>query len=228
MVDSASIPRKRDVQTEDNRFNPQKNHKCDKNRGCTQSQTSEHLTNAVMFSPFDLPSGVILLVTDELASSADFFLHQSLVSHVKEKKGVKSIVLSISESLVRWQAVAAKSVRYTLGFVATFLMIPENVNVNQLCTTGNVQIIDVHTQILKGGSETLSLRPLYELIEADLPKESPGALVILDDISVLEWIGIPFNDIIRFCRALRALCMKVGVHIFGPMISCLKSALGSV
>jgi hypothetical protein len=105
---------------------------------------------------------------------------------------------------------------------------PKNVNLHQRFTTGDVRIIDVHAQMLKGGSETLNLRPLYELIEADLRKESPGALVILDDISVLEWIGIPFNDIIRFCRSLRALCLKVGLHIFDPMISCLKSALVSV
>jgi hypothetical protein len=101
-----SIPRRRD----DNQFDPQEMWN-ENRKAYTKPNKREHLTNTVMFSPFDLPSGVILLVTDELASPADFFLHQSLISHVKEKKGVKSIVLSISESLVRWQAIAAKSVR---------------------------------------------------------------------------------------------------------------------
>ena len=34
-------------------------------------------------------------------------------------------------------------------------------------------------------------------------------LVILDDITILEWIGFPLVDIIHFSRALRALCQKV-------------------
>jgi hypothetical protein len=34
-------------------------------------------------------------------------------------------------------------------------------------------------------------------------------LVILDDITILEWIGFPLIDVIRFSRALRALCQKV-------------------
>lgn len=63
-----------------------------------------------MFSPFDLPEGILLLITDELPSPADFALHQCLISHIKEKQNSLRIVLSVSESLTRWQSVSAKSV----------------------------------------------------------------------------------------------------------------------
>jgi hypothetical protein len=66
-----------------------------------------------MFSPFELPSGILLLVTDQLSSPADFVLHRSLIDHLKGAKSdspKKAIVLSVSEDLARWKAIAAKSV----------------------------------------------------------------------------------------------------------------------
>jgi len=65
-----------------------------------------------MLAPFDLPQGILLLITDELAAPADFLLHRSLISHIKEINGpTKTIVLSVSEDLARWKAVASKLVR---------------------------------------------------------------------------------------------------------------------
>jgi hypothetical protein len=66
-----------------------------------------------MFSPFDLPCGVLLLVTDQLSSPADFLLHRSLIDHLKGAKSdnpKKTIVLSVSEDLARWKSIATKSV----------------------------------------------------------------------------------------------------------------------
>jgi hypothetical protein len=72
-----------------------------------------------MLSPFDLPDGIVLLITDELASPADFILYQSVISRIKEstetkasKTTGKNIILSGSpaQGLSKWQAVAAKSV----------------------------------------------------------------------------------------------------------------------
>ena len=40
-------------------------------------------------------------------------------------------------------------------------------------------------------------------------KDEP-ALIILDDITMLEWIGFPLLDVVRFFRALRSACLKVG------------------
>lgn len=48
---------------------------------------------------------------------------------------------------------------------------------------------------------------LFEKNE-NLSRDS-GALVILDDVSSLEWMGYSTSDLCRFCRALRALCSKV-------------------
>jgi len=65
-----------------------------------------------MLSPFNLPDGILLLITDELSSPADFLLHQSLITHLKETKNAKAIILSVSEEFARWQAIAMKSVRF--------------------------------------------------------------------------------------------------------------------
>ncbi len=63
------------------------------------------------FTPLSLPQGIIQLITDELPSPADFILHQNLISHVKEHKEAKRIILSVSEGWARWQAIASKHVR---------------------------------------------------------------------------------------------------------------------
>ena len=55
-----------------------------------------------------------------------------------------------------------------------------------------------------------NLRPIYDRVQACMTKSSNDSmLVILDDITILEWIGFPLIDIIHFSRALRALCQKV-------------------
>ena len=58
-----------------------------------------------------------------------------------------------------------------------------------------------------------NLRPIYDRVQACMTKSSinvdDSMLVILDDITILEWIGFPLVDIIHFSRALRALCQKV-------------------
>lgn len=68
--------------------------------------------------PFNVPEGVVLLVTDELAAPADFVLHKTLADYLKKSPrsdvsaegGVKVVILSVSESLQRWKALASKSV----------------------------------------------------------------------------------------------------------------------
>lgn len=37
-------------------------------------------------------------------------------------------------------------------------------------------------------------------------------LIILDDISTLEWIGFPLLDVSRFIRALVAACRRVSIY----------------
>ena len=63
-----------------------------------------------MFSPFGLPEGITLLITDALAAPANFLLHRTLAAYMKDRKDVKCIILSVSEDITRWKALAAKSV----------------------------------------------------------------------------------------------------------------------
>ena len=56
------------------------------------------------------------------------------------------------------------------------------------------------------------LRMAFERVRQNLssdPENSNTTLLILDDISSLEWMGVPSAEVQRFVRALRALCLKV-------------------
>jgi len=57
-------------------------------------------------------------------------------------------------------------------------------------------------------SEGPNLRPIYDRVQASMSKSNNPMLVVLDDITILEWIGFPLIDVIRFSRTLRALCHK--------------------
>ncbi|KIJ97988.1 hypothetical protein K443DRAFT_681125 [Laccaria amethystina LaAM-08-1] len=159
-----------------------------------------------MLAPFNLPEGIVLLITDELAAPADFLLHRSLISHIKETNGpTKTIVLSVSEDLARWKAVASKF----------------NLNISHQITNGSLEFIDVMKHVQPdfralAPLETadlhtpLPLRPLFDLVQGALHKADHGdaKLVILDDIATLEWIGFSLLDVSRFARALWGACLK--------------------
>ena len=64
-----------------------------------------------MFSPFGLPEGITLLITDALSAPANFILHRTLAAYMKkDRKDIKCVVLSVSEDITRWKAIASKSV----------------------------------------------------------------------------------------------------------------------
>ncbi|KAJ6631450.1 hypothetical protein B0H10DRAFT_2159760 [Mycena sp. CBHHK59/15] len=167
-----------------------------------------------MFSPFDLPPGILLLVTDQLSSPADFVLHRSLIDHLKGAKSQnpkKAVVLSVSEDLARWKAIAAKS----------------NLHLGQL-TSDAFLFVDVLQRVHPPDDAPASnepvLRPILDDVVAALGSESGDAdtLIILDDLAALEWLGFSVLDITRFCRALYAACRKANVtllirqHILTP------------
>ena len=81
-------------------------------------------------------------------------------------------------------------------------------NLDQHVASRRLSFIDVLSQLR---SET-TLRSLYDVVQTHLhaagPDEGP-ALVILDDVSVLEWLGYSTTELFRFLRALTALCRKV-------------------
>jgi hypothetical protein len=73
----------------------------------------------MMFPPPELPSpGQFVLVTDELAAPADFLLHRSLGAHLKANKNSKCVILSVSEDMCRWKAIAAKSVSSEIAWIS--------------------------------------------------------------------------------------------------------------
>ena len=78
-----------------------------------------------MFSPFGLPEGITLLITDALSAPANFLLHRTLAAHMKDRKDVKCVVLSVSEDITRWKAIAAKSVNllFLLFFSPAFFFV---------------------------------------------------------------------------------------------------------
>lgn len=60
-----------------------------------------------------------------------------------------------------------------------------------------------------------TLRDLYSDVRAVLETFSGDpakkALIIVDDLSSIEWIGLSTDEIARFARALRGLCRKVSL-----------------
>jgi len=157
-----------------------------------------------MSFPFNLPQGIVLLITDQLSAPADFLLHKFLYQHLKQENNTdasltKAVILSVSEGLARWTAVAARS----------------NLNLDRHLTSQppSLEFIDLFSHIQPVQADTTSppLKPIFDLISESLSKqeyESTTHLVILDDITTLEWIGFRQLDVMRFARALRALCVK--------------------
>lgn len=58
-----------------------------------------------------ISSGETILITDQLEAPGDFILHRMVSSHLKESKGNRCIILSISNDLPRWKTVSSKLVR---------------------------------------------------------------------------------------------------------------------
>jgi hypothetical protein len=146
-----------------------------------------------LFAPFDLPDGVILLITDRLAAPADFVLHRSLATHLRERRKPSSLILSVSEGIGRWKALAAKL----------------NLNLAHHVEAGSLEFVDVLAEIQPAPDRRQSLRLLIERVQGCLDRAAGGpALIIVDDISTLDWIGFPLLELNRFLRALRAACLK--------------------
>lgn len=76
--------------------------------------------------------------------------------------------------------------------------------------------VDVSTIIAPSSPARLDLekptmRPIYDSVRNALNRLPGGtrSMVILDDITSLEWIGFSSLDLGRFSRALCSLCSKV-------------------
>ncbi|KAI0088082.1 hypothetical protein BDY19DRAFT_951903 [Irpex rosettiformis] len=156
-----------------------------------------------MFSLSQIPErGDLLLVTDELASPADFVLHANLATHLKDSsKDARCIVLSVSGSLSRWKTLATKS----------------NLNVPNLIAKGSLVFIDIEADLEELHSASRpSLRHIFDRLVSILQDEdhtSDHTLLIVDDISTLEWICFSTQEVSRFVRALSAACDKTNTSL---------------
>ncbi|KAK2464033.1 hypothetical protein APHAL10511_003977 [Amanita phalloides] len=152
---------------------------------------------------FDLPPCTFLLITDnDLSSPADFLLHRALHQHLKSINDTnnKAIILSVSEDLARWKAIASAS-RSSNG----------GLDLDRCIEDGSVEFITVLSHLAPHLTTTFApFRPLFDILSRSLQQGGGdgGGLVILDDLSALEWIGYEATDVLRFVRALRAACIK--------------------
>jgi hypothetical protein len=86
----------------------------------------------------------------------------------------------------------------------------QGVNVDLKIKEGSFDFVDASAI---APDSPLSLKQIFERVKATI--ESPSEekvgpnLVVVDELSVLEWIGLPASELLRFARALAALCLQV-------------------
>ncbi|KAI0075107.1 hypothetical protein K474DRAFT_1449238 [Panus rudis PR-1116 ss-1] len=147
-----------------------------------------------------LPSrGDFILVTDQLLAPADFWIHRAISAHLEEVGKSKCLYLSARESVERLKSKSGKS----------------RVNLAQQTTNGNLVFVEINSQVEPPASPTDDhaplLKPLLDIVKRQFEiwsQDDVFPLVVIDDISVLEWTGFTTNDIVKFLRALAALCRK--------------------
>lgn len=95
----------------------------------------------------------------------------------------------------------------------------QNVNLQHHITAGALEFVDVLAlaqppfiapeDASSNGSG--SLRDVIYRVQTylDHTANDEPPLIILDDITMLEWIGFPLLDVVRFFRSLRSACLKV-------------------
>lgn len=165
------------------------------------------------------PAGQLLLITDHLASPADFILHRALALQLKNTASHPQhvILLSIASDFTHWSAIAAKSnINLNQHLKARSLTYIDGLSLSAYRST---PLIDSEkdgyvrcSPLFSTGSQEPSLRGLYDIIAQSLLHVSDESLtsklLILDDITILELIGVPSITVTRFIRALRALCRR--------------------
>lgn len=93
----------------------------------------------------------------------------------------------------------------------------QGLNVDRNIDEGTLLFLDFHDTLLEP-DEPRSLRSVFDLIRSTVSKISPldstqadrdSVLVVVEDISTIEWSGYSTSEISRFCRALSAFCARV-------------------
>jgi len=134
-----------------------------------------------------------VLLTDELGAPADFLIHQTLVSHFKNtnRPDARCAFISVAGDLVRWRTLCLKS----------------GVNLDSKIKDRLFVFIDASAISPNPPGALLELFTKLKLEIEDVFAEDGPNLLIVDDLSTLEWIGFPAPELSRFARALSAICM---------------------
>jgi hypothetical protein len=146
---------------------------------------------------------------------------------------------SATKDWEHWKSVASRSVSlFPLIREAIVLYIDplslQNLNLQSYVTSKSLNFIDAVPLLgppakspespASNTPMSFQLRNLYDQIVAalgstsEIVAEAIPPMVILEDLAELEWIGIPSIEVIRFFRALRALCIKVRVFRSPPFL----------
>ncbi|KAI0048820.1 hypothetical protein FA95DRAFT_1490308 [Auriscalpium vulgare] len=146
-------------------------------------------------------SRALVLITDELASPADFLLHQLVIGHLKGRPSNKCVVASPSGDLDRWKAVSLRS----------------GIDVAQKLEDKSFAFLSLGEAITPStdGAEHVVLSAVLGSIREAVEGAGTGqgVMVILDDTAILEWIGHSTAVITRFCRSLVSLCTRVNASL---------------
>lgn len=176
---------------------------------------SKRIAMSKNFPPDGLPlPGEVLLLTDQLFSPADFVLHRLLQAHLKGRSDSKCIILSAHNDLSRWKSIANKAVRYCFHFIEIAIkrVFCQNLNLEQSISSDSLLFVDLVSTSASDQSLN-TLKPFFDHVKNIIGSLNASTLsqtlILLDDISILEWIGVPVAELSRFARALSALCRKV-------------------
>jgi hypothetical protein len=168
-----------------------------------------------------VPARNVTVIVDQLESSAEFLLHRALSLQLKD--GLPCTLVATSNDLAHWSSISARSVsERTRGLVMIsidviyLVLCEQNLTLAAYLSSKALVFIDGTAVVSARAREDTKeppLRLLYDRIAASLRSPLDNAksphLVVLDDISSFEWIGISVVDLSRFARAVRALCIQV-------------------
>jgi len=87
----------------------------------------------------------------------------------------------------------------------------QNISIQNHLDLGSVIFMDLLAGLQPPHSQQ-QLQVIFDRVQQSIlqdPTNITPCLLILDDITTLEWVGFSATDVQHFIRALRALCVKV-------------------
>ncbi|KAI8998159.1 hypothetical protein BC832DRAFT_595214 [Gaertneriomyces semiglobifer] len=138
--------------------------------------------------------GRFALVTDELQSDGTFILQHFISRHLRSPdQRCKVVLLGLAQTLANYIAIGKK-----LGL-----------NLPASSQNGRFQFIDGSSNLQEfAASPTAALKSLLVNLSSAVRPQETRPCVVIDDLSVLLYSGVPLNDIITFVATLRSQIEK--------------------